>query len=211
MANVSGDLAVKNKMDVTDNAHFHKGLQSPYLEMVDSKDSGTAGGDFNADTNFFAGWKTRDLTSVLFNDFATTITDVAGVIDIEASPGSLSPGDGARFTLPAGIYFIEAEAPALDVGEHVARLADVTDQAGGSAATVVLGTSEYCGSAITGDSVQTKSKIVGKFQLSRSTTLEIQHRCAVTRATDGFGSDGAFYETANVFTTVRMWQVRADY
>jgi len=213
MAEVRGDMAVKRKMDVIDNALFHKGLQSPYLEMVDQKLKGVDGGTFTAEN-----WRTRDLNNVVFNDFASSVMSHDGTKNVETAPETLVAGDGARFVLPAGIYFIDASVPAHNVGEHVARLADVTDYTNFDAPTVVLGTSEYSvdtsgwtGVAGTGPGMaQTRSMISGRFQLARSTTLEIHHLCKVTQANDGFGSDAGFYVTDNLFTTVRIWQVRAD-
>lgn len=204
MAEVRGDLAIKRKADVLDNARFHKGVEAPYLEVLDEKVSGVEGGTFSANV-----WRTRDLTTTVFNDFATSITLAA------------SPGQGGQIVLPAGIYYVEAECPAFNVNEHVARLADVTDNPGQFGDTVVLGTSEFspdtaqwrdgANLAMTvASAAQTRSRIVGKFQLERSTTLEIQHRCAKTQATDGFGSDGGFYITDNVYTAVRMWLIRSD-
>jgi hypothetical protein len=202
MAEVRGDLAVKRKMDVIDNARFNKGMQSPYLEMIDDKTGLIPGGTFTS-----ANWRTRDLTSTVVNDFATTI-NLAAVA-----------GAGANFTLPAGIYYIEASAPAMGVDEHIARLADTTSFTNFSAPTVVLGTAEFSpktsgwtGVAGTGPSMaQTRSVIAGRFTLTSSTRLEIQHICKTSSAgTDGMGSDAGFYLSDNVYTTVRVWQVRAD-
>lgn len=195
MARTVGDHVIQDKLDVGDNARFHAGLQSPYLEVVDQKDSGSGGGTFTAGTSAVAGWRTRDLTSTIVNDFATSITLAAAA------------GDGGQIVLPAGVYFVDASCPAFDVDEHVARLADVTDGAGQLGATVVLGTAEL---SDTTSPTQSRSQIVGRFTLSRSTTLEIQHRCAITRSVNGFGVDAGFYETDNLFTTVRMWQIRDD-
>jgi len=209
MAEVKGDWAVKRKLDCAHNARFRKGLEMPYLEIIDSKASGTAGGTFSANV-----WRTRDLTDTVFNDFAVSV-DLASVA-----------GEGAQIVLNPGIYYIEATAPAMNCNEHVARLADVTDSPGTYAETVVLGTTEFsadsslwriddagggASEALTVHSAsQTRSEITGKFQLTRVTTLEIQHRCANTQSTDGLGSDGGFYVTDNIFTVVKMWQIRDD-
>jgi hypothetical protein len=105
-------------------------------------------------------------------------------------------------------------------------LADVTDNPGAQANTVILGTTEFAadtalwitgtdgdqtvGLPIVAGSGQTRSQVTGRFQLFSQRTLEVQHRCANTQVIDGFGSDGAFYETNNIFTIVKMWQVRDD-
>ena len=44
MAEIRGDWAIKRKLDVLHNARFHKGVEMPYLEVIDAKASGTAGG-----------------------------------------------------------------------------------------------------------------------------------------------------------------------
>jgi hypothetical protein len=204
MAEVKGDMTIRDNLTVDENAKFQKGLDASYLELIDEKAVTVPGGSFILDT-----WRTRDLTTTIVNDFATSITLAAAA------------GDGAQFEIPAGSYHIEASVPAFNVNEHVSRLADVTDSAGQFGSTVVLGTSEYAAdTALWRDSVpaamtvasasQTRSKIEGRFTVTRSTTLEIQHRCANTQASDGFGSDGGFYVTNNVFTVVKMWQVRDD-
>ncbi len=204
MAEVKGDMTVRDNLTVDENAKFNKGLDAAYLELIDEKAVTVSGGTFTS-----GAWMTRDLTTTIVNDFATNIT-LAG-----------SAGDGAQFVIPAGSYHIEATAPALNVNEHVARLADVTDSAGQFGLTVVLGTSEFAAdTALWRDSVpavmavassgQTRSQVEGRFTVKRSTTLEIQHRCSNTQATDGFGSDGGFYVTNNVFTVLKLWQVRDD-
>lgn len=213
MAEVRGDLAVKGNLAAEDNAVFSKGTRVQYLEVLDAKTSGTPGGDADANQ-----WQTRDLSSVVFNDFATAV--ISGSADLLAGEEAV-PGDGGQITIPPGIYYTEIECPAMNVNEHVARLADVTDDPGLFASTVVLGTTEFAadteiwrdsadGAMLVAGAGQTRSKVTGKFSLSRSTTLEIQHRVANTQTGDGFGSDGAFYTTDNIYTTVKMWQIRDD-
>lgn len=123
-------------------------------------------------------WRTRDLNTSKVN----TITG--------ASLGS------NQITLPAGTYFIEASAPALLVDAHQAKLYNVTDTA-----DVIIGTSEYSGTA---DSVGGRSHVIGQFTLSAAKTLELQHRCATTRATNGFGAAGNF--TTEVYSEVKIWR-----
>jgi hypothetical protein len=196
MAEVRGDLVVKNSLRVEDNGRFLFGLQSPYLEVIDQKTSGSGGGTFTE-----GAFRTRDLTTTNFDDFADSITLTS------------TPGDGlAQIILHAGLYHIEASCPAFDVNTHVARLADVTDAVGDEAATVVLGTTEIAGaeSVVDVNPTQTRSRISGRFQLSRQTTLEIQHRCETTGTTTGMGVDSSFYLTNNVYTIVQMWLLRDD-
>ena len=183
-------------------------MDIPYLEIVDQKSRGTHGGTFTGHTPTVQSWRTRDLTVVLFNDFATSVTLAS------------SPGNGGDITLPAGVYYVEISCPAVSVDGHVARLADVTDDPGASGLTVVLGSMEYAadsniwrefGGSTEFDvhsSSTTRSIITGKFQLTASRTLEVQHRCRTTQADTGFGQDGDFYEAPNIYTVLKMWKVR---
>lgn len=221
MAETRGDHAVKGNLAVEDNAKFEKGLDAPYLEVIDQKASGTPGGTFDGqeDSPGEAAWKTRDLTNVVHNDFATAI--FSGSEDLEGVDPEPVVGDGGDITLERGVYYAEISAPAFNVNEHVARLADVTDDPGAQGDTVILGTTEFAADTalwmdstnnpmVVASSGQTRSHVTGRFTLSGQRTLEIQHRCSNTQTIDGFGSDGAFYETNNVYTIVKMWQVRND-
>lgn len=204
MAEVKGNMTVRDGLSVDDNATFQKGVKLPYLELQDVKSPGTPGGVFNPNT-----WKTRDLNTTVFNSIATTINLAA------------SDGDGADFIIPAGTYHIEASAPAAETDAHVARLADVTDASGEFGSTVILGTAEYSPNTddwldsiagnIAATSAQTRSKIEGRFEVTRPTTLEIQHRAAAQSQADttrGFGIAGNFYLTDNVYTVVKMWTIK---
>jgi hypothetical protein len=196
-------MVVKDNLTGDDNAKFQKGLDFPYLELIDEKISDVAGGTFTKTE-----WRTRDFTTTIHNDFATSITL------------AVSAGDGAQFVIPAGVYHIEASAPAFKVGMHTARLADVTDGPGAHGATLFEGTMESSANAtLWRDSIpaamtiatasQTRSQIEGRFTVARSTTLEIQHIGANTQSTDGFGSAGRFYDpfTDNIYSVLKMWQV----
>jgi hypothetical protein len=198
VADVKGDLSVKNKLDVRKNAKFFKGVDQPYFEIIDQKNPAVLGGT-NTPQQFVA----RDLTVVIHNDFATATT-LAAVA-----------GDGGDFTLPAGDYYVEASAPAFNVGNHIARLADVTSSPSATAPTVVLGTTEFCPNApstapVGDESSQTRSKVTGRFQLAQSAKLELQHLTEHQSNFDGFGAGAGFYTVDNVYSTVRIWQLRDD-
>ena len=200
MAEVRGDQAVKAKLVVSGNATFEKGSKVPYLEVIDNKAEGEAGGTFTGHNPGSQSWRTRDLTFIAFNDFATTV--------VVAS----NPGEGGSILLEKGVYYCDIFATAFYVNDHTARLADVTDNPGADGATLITGSPENSPSSR--DSwhhpSQTRSVIKGQFQLTAQRTLEIQHRCLNTRLNDGFGKAANFYETNNVFTKVEMWIIRAD-
>jgi len=235
MAITKGDHVVRGNLDVSGTTDFrgdakaHSGFDRSYLEVIDQKPSDVAGGDFDGQDSVggtFANWISRDLTNVIWNDFATEVT--AGGVDIDVDDPDIDDGSPildftGEIILEAGTYYIEASAPAFSVREHVARLADTTDESGGSAPTVVLGTSEYAADSatwtaddggaghthlISGSASQTRSIIRGRFELQSQRTLEIQHRCTSSQTTDGFGSAGLFYETSNVYTQVQMWLLK---
>jgi len=200
MAEVKGDhsirdnLAVSGESDFTGDVNAPSGVKSPYLEVVDQKDQGSAGGTFTK-----GDWRTRDLTatpSAVGIGFATSVTLA------EAA------GEGGQIVLPAGTYYVDVDVPAFGVDSHQARLADVTTFSGTQAATVVLGTSEYCNSG--DDAAVTSSKITGLFSLTVPTTLEVQHKAQETQALDGFGRATNFYITNNYYTSLKMWKVRSD-
>ena len=205
MVEAKGSIGVNDNLTVDDNTKFQKGLDWPYLELIDEKASNVAGGTF-----YRTEWRTRDFSITIHNDFATSITLA---VDL---------GDGAQFVIPTGVYHIEASAPAFNVDQHVARLADVTDSAGPDGLTLFEGTSEFAADTNTwrdsffyavmavATSGQTRSRLAGQFTATRpSTTIELQHICEVTQLTDGFGSAGDFYTTNNIFSVLKMWQVDA--
>lgn len=127
--------------------------------------SGTAG---NAGANFVqAGWRTRFITTE------------------HADNGEMGSLAANQITLEAGIYYCRISAPAFRVDSHMIRLYDIT-----GAATLLLGTSEFCTSGA--NTVQTRSFITGRFELTVQSALEVQHYCQTTRNGNGFGNDAGF-------------------
>lgn len=106
-------------------------------------------------------WRTRDLNT------------------IEDDPDSIVTLASNQFTLGAGTYLIQWSAPAIKAGSHKTQLWDVT-----GSTDLAKGTSEYTASA---DSIQTHSFGFDIVTLTASNTFEIQHRTAITHATNGFG------------------------
>jgi len=106
-------------------------------------------------------WRTRDITDEQ--------ADTAGICSIDSN----------QITLAAGTYRCSISCPAWFVQKHKARLYNITDSA-----VLLVGTSEY-----TQDNSYhvTRSFIVGRFTLAAAKALEVQHRCVVTRANEGFG------------------------
>lgn len=135
--------------------------------------SGDAGG-------FTSGsWQTRPLNTENF--------DTAGL-------GSLASN---QITLDAGTYRVWAYAHAFRVDEHSIRLRDTTGNT-----TLCHGSSAYCQSS-TGEPDSTISVIEGdRFVISVQSVIELQHRCATTKTTNGMGRDSGW--GTNVYAAISL-------
>lgn len=134
-----------------------------YVHLRDEKSSGTAGGGF---TN--GAWRTRTLN--------TETTDTGNVCTLSSN----------QFTLTAGTYHIHAKAPGFYVGQHRARLQNITD-----GTTVIEGGNQY-NDYTANAPVATDATLTGRFTIASSKAFELQHRCGVTAATNGFGYPCSF-------------------
>jgi len=134
------------------------GGSADYILIQDQKTSGTAGGTFTS-----GAWQTRTLN-----------TEVADT----GNHASLSSN---QITLAAGTYECVFSATAFRVGLHQARLQNITDTT-----TPILGQNEYGDNGVAAPA-QTLATGRGRFTIATSKTFELQHRCAATQATDGFG------------------------
>ena len=149
-----------------------EGDPSPLLKgMLHAQDSKAPGTDGGG---FTAGsWLTRDMNTLAVNQIGATL-------------------DTKQITLPAGTYFVEGWATAVMCGMHQARLRDATN-----AVTLVQGTPDK--SDVT-TATTNKSFIRGVFTLASSAAVEVQHRCATTRADDGFGKASDFGVGEEIYT-----------
>lgn len=136
-------------------------LNRNLLHVQDQKASGTNGGTFTS-----GAWQTRDLNTILTNELGVTLA--SNVIT----------------GLKAGIYEVEALAPAYAVDRHQARLYDVT-----GAVVAVLGKSAITNA---GTNVGNDAVVRGRFTLAATSNLRLEHRCQTTLATFGFGVAGSF-------------------
>lgn len=107
-------------------------------------------------------WRTRDLNNTL-----------GGATGVSLSSNQLS------FTKPGLLVW---SCPAYAVDSHQSRLRNITDST-----TAGLGSTEFCNG---GSAVATNS--TGAAFVEASHTYEIQHRCSLTRNTDGFGTAANF-------------------
>jgi hypothetical protein len=123
-------------------------------------------------------WRIRTLNNEIFDDIGVTIaTNV--------------------FTLPAGTFYIKWKCPAFGVQRHMSRLYDVD-----GAAVVEYGTSAY-------DQLSTANDVGSSVGWAKVTPgspnqYRIEHRCEVTRATDGFGHSADF--SVEKYTVVEVEQ-----
>ena len=148
-----------------------------YIQIRDTKTSGTDGGSSTGDT-----WITRDLTEETFDTH------------------SLATLSSNQIVLESGTYRCRIHAPGYRVNTNRIKLRNITDTV-----DILFGTSEYSVSGA--DSTQSRSFIEGRFTVNASKSLEVQHLCNFTRATDGFGkaqSSGAILE---VYTVAEFWKV----
>ena len=87
-------------------------------------------------------------------------------------------------TLPAGTYSVFATSPAFSVNDNKCRLRNTT-----AGTDLAIGNSSYSSSA---DSTLVLGTIQTCFTLAASTNIELQHRCASTKASNGFGVQTSF-------------------
>lgn len=123
-------------------------------------------------------WQTRTLNTTKTN---------------EISSATLSSN---QISLPAGTYYIEASAPAYFLNAHQAKLRNVTDST-----DVIIGTTER----VATDTIS-RSFVVGRFTLSGTKTLELQHRCQTSFPTSGLGT-AANFGVVEVYSEVRIWKI----
>lgn len=101
-------------------------------------------------------------------DLNTIVEDETGQVTLVAN----------QFVLPAGKWRCNIRCPANDVDDNAARLQNIT-----AASTILISGS---GAAISA-SENNFCEIRGQFTIEAAQTLEVQHQCDTTNATDGFG------------------------
>ena len=127
-------------------------------------------------------------TSFTKRDLNTSVTN-------EISGASIS---SSVITLPAGTYYILASAPVNSGDRHKLKLRNTTDSS-----DTLIGTTEY---SDTGDDVVTRSFVTGRFTIASQKNFELQHKCSVSIASNGFGIQSAS-STTEVYTDCQIWKV----
>jgi len=145
-----------------------------YAIIADQKSNTTTGGVFSS-----GDWRTRDLN--------TELTDPDGIVSISSN----------QFTLQAGSYLIEADAPAHNINRHQIKLY----QTSGTPADIAFGTGEFGSLSYAGT---TRSFLKTRVTISSATTYEIRHRCqSVASTSSGFGVAMSF-GNVELYTVVKI-------
>lgn len=101
-------------------------------------------------------------------------------------------------SLPAGTYYCEATTPAHRSGSHKAKLRNTSDNA-----DLLIGTTERSDDS---DDTTTRSTVSGRFTLAGTKNVELQHRVADSKATDGLGQACSF-SVVEVYAELKIWKV----
>jgi|TARA_R100000482_G_scaffold9908_3_gene2969 hypothetical protein len=176
------------------------GLIEGYGLFCDEKTALTDGGTFTS-----GDWRQRDLN--------TTIAKVNFTHDPNSNSRlPLTNAGGVGEDITPGEFIICWRAPAFDVGRHQTR---AVMNAHTPYSDYVIGYGQNAFSATTGTS-QTWSygcayvslPISGNGQDKR-VNLEIQHRCATSKTTSGFGLDAGFSGHVERYTHVEVYRLRS--
>ena len=151
------------------------GKFASYAIICDQKSQGTTGGTPPNTTAY----NTRDLN--------TELADADGIVSISSN----------QFTLQAGTYYIKAQACAINVNNHTAKIRNITD----SSDTLIGNSNKTQPSS---NNVSAYALVQGSFTIAAAKTFELQHRCADTQTTHGFGAYNGF--SANVYATVEIYK-----
>lgn len=149
-------------------------IKENYIHIREEQTSGTAGGTFTSGS-----WQTRVLN--------TEVSDIGNNATLASN----------QITLLKGTYRVKASAPASLINGHQTKLYNVTD-----AADIIIGTPE---NANAGDlSTQNRSFVNGRFTITATKVLELQHQCITTKATTGLGI-GSSIDT-EVYSEIEFWK-----
>lgn len=156
---------------------LYPSVKRPLLHVRDQQASGTDGGTFTS-----GAWQTRVLNTAAVN---------------KIGGASLSSN---QVTLPPGDYEVIGWASAAAVDQHHAKLRDIT-----AGADLISGTSQNAPPAAS--NYTAASFIAGRFSLSVTSVIELQHRCNTTMATSGYGEGRAAFGITEVFAELLIWKV----
>lgn len=119
-----------------------------------------------------------------------TIDDPSGIVTSLASN---------QFTLPAGDYYITANASAIRVDSNKIKIRNITDSL-----DAIIGIPSYSPGSTDGTA---NTFVSGRISIASPKVFELQHRVTTTRATDGFG-EAASYGDNEVFAIIKIQKVK---
>ena len=167
-AKIVDDAVTETKLSALANP-----FASQLLHVRDEKASANGG-------SCIAGTQVRTLNTIITN---------------EITGASLSSN---RITLPAGTYYIDAQAPAFFCGRHRIFLYNYTDSS-----NIIIGLHTYSTGNTGGD--VNHSFLYGRFTLTAQKEIELHHYTQVVKASNGLGlnpTDGL----TGIFANVLIWR-----
>ena len=161
-------------------------LAGAYAEVRDQKSHDAAGGTFTS-----GGWRTRALNNI-HHDNDNIILNLAS----------------NRFRLGPGKYRIEFSTPAYGVNRHQCRLYNAT-----ASSVVEYGECNYSTAAVrnsadTGSTHASQNWVRGsaRVTLTANADFEVQHRCATSNSTNGFGVEADFASNVEVYSRAIIYK-----
>lgn len=124
-------------------------------------------------------WQTRDLN--------TEVVDTGDHASLASN----------QITLNAGTYRVKARCPAWRVSKHKCKLYNVSDSV-----DLIIGSSIDANSV---NLVSSHTFLEGRFVLSGTKIIELQHRCLLTVTGDGFGIRTGL-GVIEVFAVIEFWK-----
>lgn len=134
------------------------------------------------------------------NTFQLAATPGGAAINTSGSQSGTHTASSSEFTLPAGTFDIQANAPCYSAGTNTgfkARLYNVT-----GAATLIDGTSIWGGV-----NAEQQCLVKGRFTLSGTSVVRLEMIATAVRATNGFGVNAGITSVNNHFADMAIRQV----
>jgi len=141
----------------------------------DEKSASVDGGSFTSGS-----WVTRTLNTEVYDENSLTLSS-------------------NRISLGSGDWIVQARAPAYGVEDHQVRLYNYSDST-----VIAVGTSMHTAAISASTFVENDSWVFAKFTLASTKSIELQHRCATTRASNGLGNGNTW--GTNVYAELWIWK-----
>lgn len=154
----------------------------PFMNVREQQASGVAAGGSTS-----VMWNPRNLNEVITDEIDGAALSTDNVI-----------------SLPAGLYYVEANAPAVVAGSHRLRLRDLTEDA-----TLVVGPSANTFAFSTADpsEVQTTAVLAGQFGIKDPRDVRLEHWIDQGFADYGLGVPPTDPDEPAVYAEIRLWRL----